>query len=364
MHDFRWRAVSALLVLVLVVAGCNSSQSSGVATPPSLPPALSQGQGAPTSAPSGATAAPKGATPGSAPAPTSGQAPGGPTPAVKAQAPTAPAGPTPAAKAKSDGTIAAIVNGENVPMADYQREAAQARSFLMSDPKFNANTTEGQQALQTINHQVLEGLIGEALIRQYAQKSGISISDAELNQSLDTLTREMGGAAEFEKALTARGMTREMFTATQRAQLLGNKVRDAVTQNVPRSMEQVHARHILVQTSEQAVQVVTRLTRGEDFAQVARQVSQDPSTANAGGDLGWFPRGLMVPEFEQAAFSQAVREIGSPIQTQFGYHVIQVLEKEANRPLPEERWQELRQMEFQQWLEDQRDSAKIERFVD
>ena len=351
------RSALAWLVFVLFLAGCNSGQTP-TPTPQNLPPALSQGQAVTPAAAN---------TPGAAkPSPQGeGQAPAAqPTAAAKGQSAPAPSGQTPAAATKGDGSIAATVNGEPIKMADYQREAAQARSFLMSDPKFSANTAEGQQALQTINNQVLESLIGEALIRQYAQKNGISISDAELNQSLESLIKDMGGAQEFEKGLAARGLTRDMFAATQRTQLLGNKVRDAVTTDVPQTMEQVHARHILVQTPDQAVQVLNRLNKGEDFGQVAREVSQDPSSASAGGDLGWFPRGLMVPEFEQAAFSLKPRELSPAIQTQFGYHIIQVLEKEANRKLPEERWQELRQMKFQDWLEDQRDAAKIERFVD
>ena len=354
MSRLRWSAL-ALLVFALFVAGCNTGQSP-TPTPQALPPALSQGQ--PATAP---TAAPGAATKPSAPS--GGQAPAAqPTAAAKGQSAPAQGGQAPSAAAKGDGTVAATVNGEPIRMADYQREATQARSFLMSDPKFNANTAEGQQALQTINNQVLESLIGEALIRQYAQKNSITITDAELNQSLEGLIKDMGGQQEFEKALAARGLTRDMFAATQRTQLLGNKVRDAVTQGVPQTMEQVHARHILVQTPDQAAQALNRLNKGEDFAKVAREVSQDPSSASAGGDLGWFPRGLMVPEFEQAAFSLKPRELSPAIQTQFGYHIIQVLEKDPNRKLPDERWQELRQMKFQDWLEDQRDAAKIERF--
>lgn len=354
-----------MLLFALFMAGCNAAQSP-TPTPQALPPALSQG-GAVTP-PAANTSGAAANTPGAAAKPATsggGQAPAGqPTAAAKSQNAPASGGPTPAAATKGDGTTAAIVNGEPIRLADYQREATQARSFLMSDPKFSASTAEGQQALQTINNQVLESLIGEALIRQYAQKNGITVTDAELGQSVDSLVKEMGGAQEFEKALAARGLTREMFTATQRTQLLGNKVRDAVTVDVPQTMEQVHARHILVQTPDQAAQALNRLTKGEDFAKVAREVSQDPSSASAGGDLGWFPRGLMVPEFEQAAFSLKPRELSPAIQTQFGYHIIQVLEREANRKLPDERWQELRQMRFQDWLEDQRDAAKIERFVD
>ncbi|MCW5879525.1 MAG: peptidylprolyl isomerase [Anaerolineae bacterium] len=320
----------AFLLAVLLLAGCGPAAS----TPP---PALNPTNGTTAPAAVAATAAP-------------GQ-------------PAARPGVTPAAQAPADPAVAARVNGEAILMADYQREIAQARNFLLSEQRVNPNTPEGQQALQTTYNQVLEALIAEALIRQYAQKAGLTVSPDELTKSIDQLTKEMGGAAEFDKALSARGLTREQFLAEQRDQLLGNKVRDAVTKDVPQTVEQINARHILVQTVDEAVKAAKRVDGGEDFAKVAREVSKDPTTAKSGGDLGWFPRGLMVPEFEQAAFSLAPKQISSPVQTQFGWHVIQVLEKDPARKLSDDKWQELRQVRFQTWLEEQRDAAKIERNV-
>ncbi len=325
--------LSISLFAVLLLAGCNSA----AAPPPALNP--TGGTAAPAAV--GATAAP---------------------PAAPGQA-TARPGAAPAAQTTADPAVAARVNGEAIPMSDYQREIAQARNFLLSDQRVNPSTPEGQQALLTTYNQVLEALIAEALIRQYAQQAGLTVSNDELTKSVDQLTKEMGGAAEFDKALSARGLTREQFLAEQRDQLLGNKVRDAVTKDVPQTVEQIHARHILVQTVDEAVKAAKRVDGGEDFAKVAREVSKDPSSATGGGDLGWFPRGLMVPEFEQAAFSLAPKQVSSPVQTQFGWHVIQVLEKDPARKLGDDKWQELRQVRFQTWLEEQRDAAKIERNV-
>src|SRR5262245_53670806 len=101
--------------------------------------------------------------------------------------------------------------------------------------------------------------------------------------------------------------------------------------------EQVHARHILLKTSGQndaevktkADDIVKQLRGGADFATLAKQYSDDPGSKENGGDLGFFEKGRMVPEFEQAAFTQAQNQIGDPVKTQFGYHIIQVLEKQA-----------------------------------
>ncbi|GBC84862.1 Peptidyl-prolyl cis-trans isomerase D [bacterium HR11] len=106
--------------------------------------------------------------------------------------------------------------------------------------------------------------------------------------------------------------------------------------------ERVHARHVLVSTQkrsedearQRAETVRARLKAGEDFAKVAREYSDDPGTREKGGDLGWFERGRMVPEFEQAAFSLAVGQVSEPIRTAYGFHIIQVLEKRPPRVRP------------------------------
>ncbi|HET9768292.1 MAG TPA: peptidyl-prolyl cis-trans isomerase [Thermoanaerobaculia bacterium] len=98
--------------------------------------------------------------------------------------------------------------------------------------------------------------------------------------------------------------------------------------------EQVRARHVLVKTAAEAAAAKGRLDAGEDFAKVAREMSTDTSNAATGGDLGWFGRGRMVPPFEQAAFGAAIGQVVGPVQTEFGYHLIQVQEKRAATTAP------------------------------
>jgi len=97
---------------------------------------------------------------------------------------------------------------------------------------------------------------------------------------------------------------------------------------------QVHARHILVPTAELANQALERLHKGEDFAAVAKEMSKDPGSAANGGDLGFFGKGRMVPQFEQAAFSAPLHQVVGPVKTQFGYHLIEVLEKKEATSTP------------------------------
>lgn len=89
---------------------------------------------------------------------------------------------------------------------------------------------------------------------------------------------------------------------------------------------QVRASHLLVATEEEAKQIREEILSGKDFADIAAEVSQCPSSAN-GGDLGFFSRGMMVPEFDEVSFTLEVGELSEPVQTQFGWHLLIVTDK-------------------------------------
>ncbi len=96
---------------------------------------------------------------------------------------------------------------------------------------------------------------------------------------------------------------------------------------MPSQEEQVHARHILVATEEEAKALLARLAAGEDWAALAAELSTDTGSKDNAGDLGWFGRGVMVEAFETAAFALEVGETSDLVQSDYGYHIIQVLEK-------------------------------------
>ena len=116
-------------------------------------------------------------------------------------------------------------------------------------------------------------------------------------------------------------------------ELLGSVAKAATTEEAERKaydeaakaeppQEEIHARHILLPTEDEAKKALARVKGGEDFAKVATELSKDP--AGDGGDLGWFTKDRMVPEFSNAAFKLKEGEISDPVKTQFGWHIIKV----------------------------------------
>ncbi len=132
-------------------------------------------------------------------------------------------------------------------------------------------------------------------------------------------------------------------------QLVYEAVREAVTADVAKEQEQVWARHILVSDLATAQTILDSLDQGEDWAELAANFSIDTGNKDAGGDLGWFADGQMVPEFSTAAFALEIGEISEPIETQFGFHIIQVLGKEV-RPLDANIYDNNVSAAFNTWL--------------
>jgi len=154
------------------------------------------------------------------------------------------------------------------------------------------------------------------------------------------------------------GITADQLRAMYEANMLRQKLMDVITANTPRSQDEIWARHILVADEATANTVRQRLLNGEDFAKVAAEVSTDTGTKDKGGDLGWFARGVMVPEFDAAAFSLKVGEISQPVKSQFGYHIIQVLAHETV-PLDASTYDQARQTAFNDWLTKARTDYKV-----
>jgi hypothetical protein len=138
------------------------------------------------------------------------------------------------------------------------------------------------------------------------------------------------------------------------------KVRETLEAEVGQSADQIHAAHILVSTKDLADSIYQQLQQpGASFEQIAKDESIDTTTAPNGGDLGWFPRGIMVSAFDAVAFATQPGQISEPFQTQFGWHIVKVYEAEANRPLTDQEISQLKSKKVQDWLDEQKAAMKI-----
>jgi parvulin-like peptidyl-prolyl isomerase len=287
--------------------------------------------------------------------------------AVEATVPTAveAASPTLATVPTPEQPLAARVNGQPISLADYEKQVAQFEAAL-SDQGLDLSGEEGQAALAQIRPQVLEAMINQLLTEQAATREGIAISDEEVKARIQVDIQDVGDESKFEQWLADTNLTREDYRAILRSELIYGAMFERVTATVPTSAEQVHVRYILLESEEEARNVLAQLQAGGDFTALAQEFSRDESTRESGGDLGWFPQGLelMPPEVEAAAFALEIGQTSGVIASQFGYYILQLLERDPDRPLSSEMRQSLKGQTFTRWLEEQRAAATLERFVE
>jgi len=173
--------------------------------------------------------------------------------------------------------------------------------------------------------------------------------------TLDGFNTQFAQAMESYKADGVNEATIRFIFETN---LLREKLVEEIAADTPATEEQVWARHILVADERSLGIVRSLLASGWNFGDVAKKYSLDTGSGANGGDLGWFGRGAMVPEFEEAAFSQEIGEIGEPVQSQFGFHIIQVLGHD-NIPVDASQVQQNRETAFMDWLIVIREEATI-----
>ena len=258
--------------------------------------------------------------------------------------------------------MAARVNGEPIYLADYQREVDRYEAALTAQG-IDPDSQEGRVKLEESRGQILDAMIEQTLVSQDAARAGVHISDAVVEQHVQEAADEAGGEAAFLAWLEEWGETYADSRARVRAGLIGAAMAERAVSSVPEAAEQVRARHILVDSADQARELRARLDDGADFATLAAQHSQDASTRNHGGDLGYFPRGiLIISEVEEAAFGLQPGEISDVVASKLGYHIVLVVERELARPIADEDLQFLREQAVQQWIQTLWDQAEIERF--
>ena len=270
----------------------------------------------------------------------------------------------PSASPTPEPPIAALVNGQSIYLADYERELAGYETYLLSlgvDP----SSPEEQEDLAQHRSLILDMMIEQVLAEQAAAAAGVVVSDDEVNAYMQEIIAENGGEEAFRAKLADLGETEEDAWRELRAQLIGMAMTQRIIESVPTTAEHVHARHVLVDTSQEAERILTQLQAGADFATLARAYSQDTSTRESGGDLGFFPRGiLLAPEVEDVAFALQPGQFSGVVSSALGYHIVQVIERDSARPVKPENLRLLHGRAVREWVEGLWAQAVVQRFVE
>ncbi len=257
--------------------------------------------------------------------------------------------------------VAARVNGVDIPITKFD---SQVQTVIQQYASQGVVLQDNDMA--QVRSKVIDNLVGQELLFQDAVKKGMSVSDEEISSQMEAIKKQFKDDQEYENALNSQGITEEFLKEDLKMNLLLNKYIEQtfkpqvkVTDEDDAAFygqnpqyfsqsEQIRASHILIQVKEDADDaakaearkkietVQKRLSNGEEFSDLAREVSEGPSSTN-GGDLGFFGRGQMVKPFEDAAFALKKGQISGIVETQFGYHLIKLTDKKEAGLVPYEK---------------------------
>lgn len=306
--------------------------------------------------------------------------------------------------------VVAVIGSDSVTASQLVDEMQPSIRALQGQAKQFGSTGGSSAQLQQyvdsqkrdLPDQTLNSLIDKHLIQQEAARRGFVVTDSDVDGKMrqtvadyqsatgptpePTATPE-GAAASTTVVPTPSGVTTPTAVPTLdasayqaaladlltknnlvesdlrenlRQSLLTDKVRTAIgEEQVPATQEQVHARHILVSTEDQARDLLSQLQSGADFAQLAQQNSTDPGSKDKGGDLGWFGKGVMDPPFEAAAIALQPGQLSDVVKGANGYHIIQALERDPTRQVPADQLQTQRSKAYSDWIASRRSSSDV-----
>jgi len=210
--------------------------------------------------------------------------------------------------AAAQDAVVAKVNGKTITEADMRLAEAELGSDLGSLPDV------------TKRRVLAEFLIENQLFADAAEAQKLA-AGPDFNERMQYWRRRSLRDLYFDKTV------KDTVSDAEAKNFYDSQVGSAKT-------EEVRARHILVESKEKARELFEKVAYGTDFAELAKQHSKDPGSKDQGGDLGYFSKGQMVPQFEEAAFKLQKGEVSQPFETQFGWHIIKVDDRRAGQAVP------------------------------
>jgi len=247
--------------------------------------------------------------------------------------------------------MAARVNGTGILLSDYQTEMQRYQAAL-AELGIEEEAADSSKA-------VLDELVNLALMVNAATAQNYTVDDGMLEERINQLAEESGGMEALRSWMSDNAYDEQSFRETLRKWMAATWMQGQIISAVPTTAEQVHARQILVKSENEANAVLRQLQAGTSFETLAYQY--DPLT---GGELGWFPRTyLLQPAVEEAAFTLEPGGFSGIIQTSYGYHIVQVIERDSQQPLSSDAHLFLQKQAIANWLAQQRTQAEIEILV-
>lgn len=261
--------------------------------------------------------------------------------------------------------LAALVNGQPILLQVYNEELARYEAAQVE-----LGFTPGADGTD-YRRLVLDALIEKEVLRQAAVVGGGTVTEQMVDDRLAQLREAAAAHIGFDAWLAANKWTPETFRAALADEMMVETMIAAITAEVPYTAEQVRARYIQIDDGALAESLLAQINEGADFGELAAAYSRDLITGPAGGDLGFFARGsLLVPEVEEAAFAlqpeQVSAVIAVPDETsgQTVYYIVQLTERDPQRPLSTDRRAALLQAAYETWLAEQLGRATVVEMLD
>lgn len=280
--------------------------------------------------------------------------------------------------------VAAKVDGEEIPMEEFQREYWTQRNLIVNQYgeaylKEKVMQGKSQTVDEALKEMVLKNLEQLKMVEQDSKDAKIEIKDADVDRTIENMKAQYGGEENFKKALEAENMTEDFLRKNIKNRMMMEKYYTHLQDQVKVTdkdlekyykdhqdeLAQVDASHILVKTEKEAKEIEKKLKGGAKFEDLAKEKSIDKASGENGGSLGYFGKGQMVKEFEDKAFSMKKGEISEPVKSQFGYHIIKINDvKNSFKDVKDNIKDQVKQEKVKEELRRIENNKKVKTYVD
>ena len=303
----------------------------------------------------------------------------------------------------SNEDIVAVVNGTKITKSDFEKTALKVGKeyeMIFGEEIWTSEVEGGKTFKEEFDNEILNVMISQEIVNQQAEKENITVTDEEVANEMSSYMQMIENVDEYNKFMEENGIDEEFLKNHFRQTLIFDKYRNKImseteiTENDLRDYynthideykkEEIKASHILITTlndmgeplseeetakkESEAQDILARIKQGEDFEALAKEYSDDKASASNGGDLGYFAKGVMVPEFEEAAFKLEKGQVSDVVKSSFGYHIIKVDDKREEITSYEDEKENIlgaiRYEIYKEKMEELKKASEIEQFED